>query len=147
MTLKSYLSIMFLATILCWGSFLLVINAINPETTNWIGLFLFYLSLFLSLTGTISVIGFLVRFIFLKHELVWDSVSAAFRQSFLISIFVVISLILLAYDLLNWLNILFLIIGLSVIEYFLLFYKEGRSRKSAPKELDESDNAYNTNSL
>ncbi len=146
MTLKSYLFIMTLATILCWASFVIVINVINPETTNWLGMFLFYLSLFLSLAGTISIIGFLARFGFLKHEMAHQSVRAAFRQAFLISIFIIISLLLLSYNLLTSLNVLFLTIGLSVIEYFLLSYNsEEENNKLVEQNYDFSENNDSSN--
>ena len=124
MSLRSYLVLMILATSLCWLAFSLVIRIVNPETTNWLGFLLFYLSLFLSLVGTTAIIGFIVRFIGLKHELVLYSVRAAFRQSFLFAFFIVAVLFLLAHNLFSWLNVIFLVIGLSVLEFFMLSYKK-----------------------
>ncbi|PIT94823.1 hypothetical protein COT96_02615 [Candidatus Falkowbacteria bacterium CG10_big_fil_rev_8_21_14_0_10_38_22] len=115
---------MIVATSLCWLAFSLVIRIVNPETTNWLGFLLFYLSLFLSLVGTTAIIGFIVRFIGLKHELVLYSVRAAFRQSFLFAFFIAAVLFLLAHNLFSWLNVIFLVIGLSVLEFFMLSYKK-----------------------
>jgi len=122
MSLRSYLVLMIVATSLCWLAFSLVIRIVNPETTNWLGFLLFYLSLFLSLVGTTAIIGFIVRFIGLKHELVLYSVRAAFRQSFLFAFFIAAVLFLLEHNLFSWLNVLLLIIGLSVLEFFMLSY-------------------------
>lgn len=124
MTLRIYLAIMSLATIVCWTIFVFVMATINPEVTNWIGFFLFYLSLFLALVGSSAIIGFLVRFVGLKRELAFRSVTEAFRQSFLFALLIVGSLFLLSRDLLSWLNLAFLIIGLSVFEFFLISYKK-----------------------
>jgi len=124
MSLRSYLVLMIVATSLCWLAFSLVIRIVNPETTNWLGFLLFYLSLFLSLVGTTALIGFIVRFIGLKHELVLYSVRAAFRQSFLFAFFIAAVLFLLAHNLFSWLNVIFLVIGLSVLEFFMLSYKK-----------------------
>ncbi len=122
MTLRPYLIIMFVATGLCWLTFMLVIKTTNPEVTNWVGFGLFYLSLFLSLVGSFSLIGFLVRFIGLKREFINYSVKAAFRQAFLFSFCIISVLFLLAANLFSWLNVILLVIGLSVLEFFIISY-------------------------
>ncbi|NCB21004.1 MAG: hypothetical protein EOM88_03750 [Clostridia bacterium] len=124
MTLKNYLIVMSTLTLLCWGAFVAMLNIIDPNTTNWLGFILFYLSLFLSLSGTIAIIGFVVRFIALKHSLVFHSVSNAFRQSFLFALFITISLFLLGVDLFTWLNIGLLLIIFIVLELFISSYKK-----------------------
>ena len=116
-------------TVLCWLAFTYVIRLVNPETTNATGFFLFYLSLFLSLSGTAAISGFLVRFVFLARELAMAKVKIAFRQSFLFSGFVVALLALLARGLLNWLNLIILIVGLSALEFFLLNYGKGKEQR------------------
>lgn len=123
MTLRAYLITMAVATGICWLSWLFVLLTINPETTNWLGILLFYLSLFLALSGSAALLGFFVRFVALKHELVFHSVKDAFRQSFLFSFLLAAALFLLSKNLFSWLNLIFLIIGLSVLEYFLISYK------------------------
>ena len=122
MSLRLYLFIMTALTALCWLAFIYVSRLVNPETTNATGFFLFYLSLFFSLIGAAAIIGFLIRFVFLRHELAMAKVKVAFRQSFLFSGFVVALLALLARGLLNWLNLIILIVGLSALEFFLLNY-------------------------
>lgn len=126
MTLRAYLIIMSIATLACWGAFVFVLNTINPFATNWVGFLLFYISLFLSLMGTISIVGFLIRFACLKHELAFRAVKAAFRQSFLFAFLIVAVLFLSSRDLLTWLNLLLLVAGLSLIEYFLISYDRNR---------------------
>ncbi len=142
MTLRSYLIMMIAATSLCWAAFVFVIWTVNPFITNRLGFFLFYLSLFLALAGSAAIIGFLIRFIVLKRELAFRAVKIAFRQSFLFSFLIVATLFLLAKDLFSWLNLLFLIIGLSILEYFLISYGPGRRRHITPDE--GMDNFNNT---
>jgi len=122
MTLRSYLAIMILATLLCWTAYFFVLWTVNPLITNWLGFLLFYSSLFLALSGTAAIVGFLIRFIGLKRELAFYSVKAAFRQSFLFAFLIVAVLLLLAYNLFTWLNLFLLIVGLSVLEFFLISY-------------------------
>jgi len=123
MTLKTYLTIMLLATAICWTAWAIVINSIDPETTNIIGFLLFYASLFLSLVGTSAIIGFFIRFVALRRELIFRQVAVSFRQSFLFSVIIIVSLILQSFQMLTWYNALFLIAALTVFEFFLISYK------------------------
>jgi len=120
---------MTISTALCWLCFIAIIFRINPETTNFIGLALFYISLSLSLIGTAAIIGFVIRFIFLKHELAFQSVREAFRQSFLFSALIIISLILLSKNLFDWVNLLLLVVTLSVLEFLILGYTHNTQHK------------------
>lgn len=124
MTLRKYLIIMSIMTIISWIIFVYVLLSINPEITNWLGFMLFYISLFLSIIGTSALVGFLVRFVFLKKHMAFRLVKEAFRQSFLFAFLIVISLILLSQNLFTWLNIFFLIISLSLLEFFMLSYEK-----------------------
>ena len=128
MTLKQYLLTMTIVTIFCWLIWLFIVWTVNPEITNWIGFTLFYAALFLALAGTAAILGFAVRFVVLKEELIFRLVKEAFRQSFLFSLLAVISLMLLAHNLFSWLNMLLLVIGLSALEFFLLSWqKQGKT--------------------
>jgi len=127
MTLKAYLSLMFFLTTICWMIFWFIIWSIDPSITNWLGFTLFYASLFLALSGTSAILGFVVRFIILRHELVFRSVRVAFRQSFLFAFLIVTSLFLLSYNLFNWLNVILLVVGISMIEFFWISYSSVRS--------------------
>ena len=122
MTLKLYLTIMSITTLICWLAFGFVLNSIDPYVTNWVGFLLFYVSLFLSIAGASAIIGFLIRFIALKHELVFNSVKNAFRQSFFFAFLIMAALILLSKCLFTWGNLLLLVLGLSVLEYFMISY-------------------------
>ncbi|MFH0840734.1 MAG: hypothetical protein V1865_01990 [bacterium] len=123
MTLRSYLVLMILATFVCFFSFTISVMMIDPNTTNWVGFSLFYLSLFFSLMGFMSILGFLLRFVFLRKELESHLVIISFRQAFLVSFLVVAVLFLLSINLFSWLNLLLLIIVFSALEFFLLSYE------------------------
>ncbi|MEA1963054.1 MAG: hypothetical protein U9M94_02320 [Patescibacteria group bacterium] len=123
---------MSMATAVCWLIWLYVLWMINPVLTNWIGFVLFYFSLFLALIGTGAIFGFAVRFIALKKELAFRLVKESFRQSFLFALLIIISLILLSYSLFTWLNLILLIFGLSVLEFFMLSFTTSGKRPVAP---------------
>jgi hypothetical protein len=120
MSLRSYLTTMLIATALCLGCFVFVVNLVDPETTNWLGFALFYFSLFLALAGIAAIFGFLARFIFLKRELAHTAVITAFRQSFLFALVLIIALMLLAKNLFTWINLGLLVAAVSFLEYFLI---------------------------
>lgn len=136
MSLRLYLFIMSAMTILCLTAFGAVVFTVDPETTNSTGLVLFYLSLFLSIIGATAIIGFVIRFIIFRHELIINTVKIAFRQSFFFAAFSVAVLILLSRNLLSWLNLSILIIGLSALEFFLLSY--GKSSVIPESDSDEA---------
>lgn len=126
MTLKNYLWVMSVLTAGCWGIFIFVGDLVDPTTTNWLGFLLFYLALFASLSGTIALIGFVIRFVALKKELAFNLVKVAFRQSFLFSLFIIFLLILKSQHLFNWLNLFLLMIIFIILELFLISYKKSR---------------------
>jgi len=126
MTLKNYLFVMGVLTAFCWGIFLFVASLVDPTSTNWLGFVLFYLALFLSLSGTGALIGFIIRFIAAKKELAFNLVKLSFRQSFLFSLFIIFLLILKSQQLFNWLNLFLLLIIFTILELFLTSYKNRR---------------------
>lgn len=114
---------MSIATVICWAAWVLIFFTVDPETTNQVGFGLFYSSLSLALIGTGAIVGFIIRFVFLKHDLVLRQVLDAFRQSFLFALLIIVSLILLSFKLFSWLNLFFLMAGLTILEYFLVTYR------------------------
>ena len=126
MTLKNYLVVMSVLTAFCWGLFFFVASLVDPTGTNWLGFALFYLTLFVSLSGTISLIGFLMRFAARRQELAFNLVKKSFRQSFLLALFLIILLILKAQNLFNWLNLALLIVVFTILELFLATYKASK---------------------
>lgn len=126
MTLKSYLAVMSILTAACWGIFVFVASLVDPTATNWLGFFLFYLAFFAALSGTIFLVGFVIRFVALKRELAFNLVRNAFRQSFLLALFIILLLILKAEDIFSWLNISLLVIVFAILELFLISYKKSR---------------------
>ncbi|MCD4693909.1 hypothetical protein K8R62_00965 [bacterium] len=126
MTLKNYLILMSFSALLCWGAFFYVLLSIDPYLTNWIGLLLFYITLFFALSGSFAVLGFLTRFVVLKKDLVFHSVKIAFRQSFLFAFLVIAIFWLQSQNLLTWLNLFFLAGGLILLEFFWLNYNRSK---------------------
>lgn len=116
MPLRLYLIFMVLGTILCWTAWGVVLMNIDPTISGWVGLSFFYISLFLALVGTVSIIGFMIhKSIFKDTEIVFRHVRKTFRQSIILAILVLVCLELLRIGWLYWWNALLLILfGLTI---------------------------------
>ncbi len=119
MTLKKYLNLMSVLTIICWLAWVFVIFFVNPEETGLIGFILFYFSLFLAILGTAAIIGFLIRVRFNKGP-VFKQVEVSFRQGIWLSLLVVGLFLLQNLGILRWWNGLFLLLFLMFLEFFFL---------------------------
>lgn len=120
MSLKKYLLSMTGATLLSWGIFIFLLNFTSPETNAYLIFILFYFSFLLSLVGTFSIIGFIVRQRIFHKSLAFYSIKTSFRQSFLLSSLVVAILFMLAQNIFSWLNIFLLVAILIIIERLLI---------------------------
>jgi len=126
MTLRAYLILMTITTLVVWLSFGIILLTVNPETTSWLGIGLFYVTLLIALTGTGSIIGFIIRFLFLKRELAVRSVLVSFRQGFLGALMICGLLFLFSRGFGSKLNIALLILGLTALEFFLLSFESDK---------------------
>ncbi len=120
MTLKIYIFIITICTILCWISWGIILWNIDPSETELGGFILFYLSLFLSLMGTITLGGSLIRLKFNRNKLILKQAIIAFRQAIWFSLLIIFFLILQSFHLLYWWNIGLFILFLAVLECFFM---------------------------
>lgn len=128
MTLKTYLALMIIATLVAWLGFGIVVLMVDPQTSNWLGIALFYVTLMMAVTGTGSIIGFIIRFLFLKHELIVRSVLVAFRQGFFAAVLISALLFIFSRGIFSWLNLGLLIVCLTALEFLLLSLESDRLR-------------------
>jgi hypothetical protein len=129
MSLRNYISLMLLATIACYLALFAVLYFFDPFSGGVFALLFLYASLFLSLIGTFSILGLLIRLVFTKDKLVFKKVIISFRQAIWFAFLVVISLHLRSIDLFAFKNILFLIFALGLLELFFMSYKAKPSLK------------------
>lgn len=113
------LSLIAIATIISWGALLLVINKLDPYQSTQISLIFFFISNFLALTGTFSIILFFLKkwrannHVYVKHVII------SLRQGMLLSISTNICLSLLMLGVLRVWNGLLIVIIITLIEFFL----------------------------
>lgn len=120
MTLRAYLTLMALGTVFSWIIWIMVLFNISPVAGGFIGLVAFYLSLFMAILGTFSVIGFLIRRAIVKDdEIVFRHVRHTFRQSLLVATATVLILFLLSKGLLFLWNAAILVVFFIFIEIII----------------------------
>lgn len=128
MSLRRYLIIMGLGSLISWSAWFLIIFYIDPYNSGFVGLASFYLILFLALLGTLSLLGFFIRFIFLKKSVLFRHIGISLRQAILFSTLISFSLLLQANRLFTWWNAILLILSLALLEFFFLA-REGSERE------------------
>ncbi|MDD2646655.1 MAG: hypothetical protein PHV78_00040 [Patescibacteria group bacterium] len=119
MTLKQYLNLMFICTLICWGVWVLSIFLVNPQNAGILGFVLFYLSLFLAILGSTALVGFLIRARLGKTP-IFAQVSIAFRQGIWIALIIIFALLLQSFRLLRWWNVALFALLVIIIEVLIL---------------------------
>ncbi|NCO05127.1 MAG: hypothetical protein GW939_03190 [Candidatus Magasanikbacteria bacterium] len=118
MNLKQYLTIMGLATILCWVAWIFVIININPFDGNTTGFIFFYITLFFSLIGTNSIIIFALYRLINKKLPLFRHVQKSFHEASGISSIIIFVLFLQGK---GWLTIwnfgLFVMLTIVVVSF------------------------------
>ena len=116
-SLKKYLLLIFLATILCLVALGLIIFNTNPYIGRGI-VFLFFVSLFFSLVGVFTLIGFYLRLWFSKNEIIYFHLVPSIRQAILISMCFIVLLGLQDLRLINIWTASLLILAILSLEFF-----------------------------
>jgi len=114
MTLKKYLNLMLIWTIIAWLCWLLAMFFINPQKTGWYGFLVFYLALFLAITGTVSIFSFLVS-ARRKKIPIFVAVKRSFWKGIWLAVLVVVILLLRGLRLLQLWNMIVFILFWIVI--------------------------------
>lgn len=121
MTLKAYLwgmKISAVLSLIAWG---MVVYYIDPEEAGIFGQVLFYLSLFLALTGVFALFFTAIRKKIIDQETAFFYLGTNFRQGLLIALLAVVVLIFQSFRILTWWDGLLLLAGIFLFElYFLL---------------------------
>lgn len=116
MTLKQYIVLMSIATLLCFSAWGVVVMNIDPVHDSQIGIIFFYITLFFSLVGAISLLNFgLYRMITKSDYPLFRLVQKSFRNGVLGSAIMISILILQAMNILNlWTGVILLVLFLSI---------------------------------
>lgn len=125
MTLRQYLIIMVIATTICWFSWGVVINNVDPFTSSNTGFLFFYISLFLALVGTVSIIVFFLYNFFSKSGLpLFRYVRKSFSLALFLSSVVILLLYLQSIRFLNFWGVTIFILVIALIISFIISSKQ-----------------------
>lgn len=120
MSLKVFLGLIIIGTIIAWLSWGMAVFYFDPQQINFLGFSIFYLSLFLGLSGTIFLVSDRLRAIILKKQLIFTRLRTSVRQAVFFTILILCWAFLKSQALLQWWNLLLLILILTVLEFFFI---------------------------
>lgn len=122
---------MLVATTIAWLGFFIIINNFDPTVGGLMVFSLFYFILFLSIIGTLSLLGFLLRSLWNRKRVRPRLMAVeSFRQALIFSAVLIIALWLQAGRVLTWWNMLLLIVLATVIEFVILVFRQGTENKA-----------------
>lgn len=120
MTIRVFIFGSFLAAIVGWAIWLAVILFLDPLQAGLLGFALFFLTLFLAVASTASLLGYLVRRLLAPAVFSAYTVRVALRQGLWLSLFLNLLLLLHLLELYRWwLGVLLIIAFLSIELVFL----------------------------
>lgn len=121
MTLKQYLAVMSVGTLIGLGVFFLALFTIDPQTAGLVGLVIFYASLLLSFLGLFSTLGLIARIWVMKQdEPPFRQVKKTFRHGAFLSTLIVLALVFQSQRYLKWWTVALLIMIFTLMEMMTL---------------------------
>lgn len=128
MKLKTYNIFMLIATVIAWLSFWLVITSFDPTQSSLVVFIFFYFSFFLSILGTLTLLGYALRKLLNRKKVSsYRLVKESFRQAIIFAGVLAIALLMQSGRLLVWWNIVLIILTATILEFiFLVFSKENK---------------------
>lgn len=133
MSLVRFLIFLGIGTVLSWAAWVLVLNMLEPYGGGFVALALFYSSFFLAGVGTLTIIGFFLRYWLEKEKIPFNQIRVALRQGVLVVGGFVVALMLQAQRLLNPWSIIVLLLLIAVIEIFFLAGQSKYEQRHSPQ--------------
>jgi len=124
MNLRQYIILMIISSVLAWLTWCFVLIYTNPEDAGLGIFFLFYSTLLIALASSFSILGLIIRVWILKqYNSASYLASKSFRQAVLLSTLIIAVLYFQNKSILNWWVILLSIVILTMVEFFIISYK------------------------
>lgn len=118
MTHHRYITFIALAGLISWLGWGVVITKLSPFYNMTAALSFFYLTLFIALTCTFTVVGFYFRVWLFKNEIFYKHINIAFRQGLFLSMITIITLVLQMLRVLNWWSGILLVVFAVLLEFY-----------------------------
>lgn len=121
------MALMLIGTSVSWASWVMVLFGVNPDESGFMGFVMFYLTLTMSLIGTLSVFELSIRKMLGRDHLVLTrDVRTSFRHGVLFSLISVVSLALTTQGWFSWWVAVLILIASGCIEFLALVIQESR---------------------
>ncbi len=129
MSFKWYAILMGIGTGLAWIAWIIILQTVNPDEAGFLGLIFFFVTMFLALIGTLSMLGLLYRIGLRKRtDMVLKEVRVAFRHALLLSGIAIIALWFSSQDWLRWYTVVGFLLIVVAIEYLFLVLVDAERR-------------------
>ncbi|MBI3250534.1 MAG: hypothetical protein HYZ61_01615 [Candidatus Andersenbacteria bacterium] len=128
MTVRVFLWGSFLASLVFWGIWFLVVAWIDPAEAEVIGFTMFFMTFFLAVASTISFLGYGIRRLISPAQLAAYRVRTSLRQGVWLGLLINLLLMLQLQRLLRWWVTLIVVILFLSLELLFLTYDKSTSR-------------------
>ena len=108
--------IVFLISIL---SLILILNFVDPYSSKIIGIFSIIISFVLSITTFLTLFFYLFKKVYYRGDVFLYHVYTSFRQSFFISLFLLLNIVFYFFSILNIVNFLVIFFMFLFLEMFI----------------------------
>ncbi len=122
MSLRIYLLLLLIVTLVCWGLFAFILFGVDPEGGK-LGVIAFYAALGFAVMGTYALLGYVIRSRLSRGEELYANLGVSLRQGLLLTIGFIGVLLLQSIRLLNWWDGCLLVGFLVLLEFFFLSRK------------------------
>ena len=120
MNFKAFVILIIFGTIVSWISWGMSLLYFDPTQIGGFGFTMFYLSLFLALSGTIFLVLDWLKARVMSRQLIFFRLRTSVRHATFFTILIVGWLFLRSQDLLQWWNLLIFLFVLTALEFFFI---------------------------
>ncbi len=118
MSHHKYISIIGFAGILAWIAWIVVVTKLSPYANMELSLMFFYLTFFIAVSCTFTVLGFYFRLWLFKNEIFYKHINVSLRQGVFLSLITMFSLVFQMLRVLTWWSGLLLIVIAVLLEFY-----------------------------
>ncbi len=118
MKTRIYLFIFFCITLFSLGFFILIFSNVDPYSSDTLTISMFFISLFIFLTGLLTLIGFYLRVKFTNNEVFYANFKPSLRQATLFSLAFSGVLILNSLQVLTWWDGIMFALSILLVELY-----------------------------
>ncbi|MEK7569884.1 MAG: hypothetical protein AAB515_00350 [Patescibacteria group bacterium] len=130
MSLKSYLILFVVATLLSWVAWVIVLTQMNPDSGRTVTVSAFAVSLGFAVAGTVSLLGFGLRAWFGKDPVLFRVLRTSVRQGVVVAVLLECLLVLQAMRWFAWWNVVPLALFFILLEGFFLAQESTTERQT-----------------